>query len=54
MPTVFINDKELTVSEGTLILDAARDAGFTIPTFCYQADLIGIGSCRIAWSISRD
>jgi NADH-quinone oxidoreductase subunit G len=22
-------------------------AGFYIPTFCYQADLIGIGSCRM-------
>jgi NADH-quinone oxidoreductase subunit G len=47
MPTVTINDKEISVDEGTLILDAARKAGFYIPTFCYQADLIGIGSCRM-------
>ncbi|RJQ80063.1 MAG: NADH dehydrogenase (quinone) subunit G [Desulfobacteraceae bacterium] len=47
MPTVTINGKEITVEEGTLILDAARRAGFYIPTFCYQADLIGIGSCRM-------
>jgi NADH-quinone oxidoreductase subunit G len=47
MPTITINGEEITVDEGTLILDAARGAGFDIPTFCYQADLIGIGSCRM-------
>lgn len=47
MATVTINEKEITVEDGTLILNAARDAGFHIPTFCYQADLVGIGSCRM-------
>ena len=47
MPIVTINGKEIAVDEGTLILDAAREAGFYIPTFCYQADLIGIGACRM-------
>src|SRR5574340_1124847 len=47
MATVKINGKEVTVKDGTLILDAARDAGFEIPTFCYQADLMGVGSCRM-------
>jgi NADH-quinone oxidoreductase subunit G len=47
MATVNINDKEISVKDGTLILEAARNAGFFIPTFCYQADLIGIGSCRM-------
>ncbi|MBI5810239.1 MAG: molybdopterin-dependent oxidoreductase, partial [Deltaproteobacteria bacterium] len=47
MVTVKINGKEITVEDGTLILDAARGAGFEIPTFCYQADLMGIGSCRM-------
>ncbi len=47
MATVKINGKEITVKDGTLILDAARDAGYEIPTFCYQADLAGIGSCRM-------
>lgn len=47
MPTVTINGKEITVEEGTLILDAARMAGFHIPTYCYQVDLIGIGACRM-------
>ncbi len=47
MATVNINGRELQVDDGTLILDAARDAGFEIPTFCYQADLAGLGSCRM-------
>ncbi len=47
MVTVKINNKEITVEDGTLILDAARQAGYEIPTFCYQAGLMGIGSCRI-------
>ena len=47
MVTVKINGKEITVEDNTLILDAARDAGYEIPTFCYQADLMGIGSCRM-------
>ncbi|MDP2690019.1 MAG: molybdopterin-dependent oxidoreductase [Deltaproteobacteria bacterium] len=47
MVTVKINGKEITVEDNTLILDAARDAGYEIPTFCYQADLVGIGSCRM-------
>ncbi len=45
--TLKINGKEVTVREGTLILDAAREAGFDIPTFCYQAELSGLGSCRM-------
>jgi NADH-quinone oxidoreductase subunit G len=47
MATVKINGKEVTVDDGTLILDAARQAGFYIPTYCYQVDLIGIGACRM-------
>ena len=47
MVTVKINGKEITVDDNTLILDAARRAGYEIPTFCYQADLMGIGSCRM-------
>ncbi|CAB1059937.1 NADH-ubiquinone oxidoreductase chain G (EC [Olavius sp. associated proteobacterium Delta 1] len=47
MPTVRINGTEISVDEGTLILDAARRSGFYIPTYCYQVDLIGIGACRM-------
>ncbi len=45
--TLKVNGKEITVRDGTLILDAAREAGYHIPTFCYQATLSGVGSCRM-------
>ncbi|MBI5598172.1 MAG: NADH-quinone oxidoreductase subunit NuoG [Deltaproteobacteria bacterium] len=47
MVTLKVNGKEVTVKEGTLILDAAKEAGYHIPTFCYQENLSGVGSCRI-------
>ncbi|MDH4226720.1 MAG: NADH-quinone oxidoreductase subunit NuoG [Deltaproteobacteria bacterium] len=47
MITLKVNGKEVTVNDGTLILDAAKEAGVTIPTFCYQAKLSGLGSCRM-------
>ncbi|MCC6544884.1 MAG: NADH-quinone oxidoreductase subunit NuoG [Nitrospirae bacterium] len=47
MATVKINGKELTVEDGTLILDAARTAGFEIPTMCYHARLSKLASCRV-------
>jgi len=47
MITVTVNGKEILIKAGTLILDAARSAGIEIPTFCYQADLMGVGSCRM-------
>jgi len=42
-----IDGREVRVKFGTLILDAAKEVGITIPTFCYQARLSGIGSCRM-------
>lgn len=47
MVTLKINGKEITVAEGTLIVDAAKAAGYDIPTFCYHKDLLGVGSCRM-------
>lgn len=47
MATVKINGKEITVEDGTLILDAARTAGFEIPTMCYHARLSKLASCRV-------
>lgn len=44
---VEIDGKEVSVDPGTLILDAAKEVGVTIPTFCYQAKLSGVGSCRM-------
>lgn len=45
--TLKINDIEVTVPEGTRIIDAAKKAGFTIPTLCYLKGLCNDGSCRI-------
>ena len=45
--TLKINDIPVTVPEGTRILDAARKAGFNIPTLCYYKDLTNEGSCRV-------
>lgn len=45
--TLKINDVEVTVDAGTKILDAARQAGFEIPTLCYLKDVCNDGSCRV-------
>ena len=42
-----INDIPVTVPEGTTVLEAARAAGFKIPSLCYLKDVNEIGSCRI-------
>jgi len=45
--TLTINGKEVTVPAGTRVLDAAREAGFFIPTFCHDPEIPGYGGCRI-------
>ena len=45
--TLKVNNVSVTVDEGTRILDAAKAAGFTVPTLCYYKDLTNDGSCRI-------
>ncbi|MFQ5901467.1 MAG: 2Fe-2S iron-sulfur cluster-binding protein, partial [Thermodesulfobacteriota bacterium] len=47
MFNITIDGKSLTVNDGTLILDAARSIGIEIPTFCYQAKLSRLASCRL-------
>ncbi|MFH1675031.1 MAG: FAD-dependent oxidoreductase [Pseudomonadota bacterium] len=42
-----INGKEIAVEPGTTILQAAWEAGITIPTFCFQEHLKPLGRCRI-------
>lgn len=42
-----INNKELEVEKGTLILDAAKKLGINIPTLCYHPDQIVKANCRI-------
>jgi formate dehydrogenase alpha subunit len=47
MPTVTINGRTVDAREGQTVLEAARDAGITIPTLCYHRDLSVDGSCRL-------
>lgn len=42
-----INGRDVSVTEGQTILDAAAAAGITIPTLCHHPDLSPVGSCRV-------
>ncbi|MEM5770786.1 MAG: 2Fe-2S iron-sulfur cluster-binding protein [Bacillota bacterium] len=45
--TLTINGKEVTVPAGTTVLEAARQAGYFIPTFCHSPENPGFGACRM-------
>ena len=47
MPRVTIDGRPVDVPNGRTILEAARQAGITIPTLCYHPDLSVDGSCRL-------
>lgn len=47
MVNLTIDGKQITVPEGTTILDAAAANGIRIPTLCFQKDLNEIGACRM-------
>jgi formate dehydrogenase alpha subunit len=47
MLNLTINGKAIQVPKGTMLLDACRQAGADIPTFCYDPDLRLAGSCRM-------
>ncbi len=42
-----IDDHKLTVLKGTLIVEAAKTVGITIPVFCYHNKLKPVGACRM-------
>ena len=42
-----IDNIEVTVPEGSTLLDAAHAAGIDIPTLCYLRDVNEIGACRM-------
>ena len=42
-----INGINVTVPEGTTILEAAKSVGIKIPTLCYLKDINKIGACRV-------
>ncbi len=46
MVTLTIDNRTVTVPEGTTILEAARTARIEIPTMCYLKEINEIGACR--------
>ncbi len=47
MITAKINDTEVTVEQGTTVLQAALKYGFYIPTLCFHEGLPAYGACRM-------
>lgn len=47
MVRLTINGTGVAVEEGTTVLEAARQAGFDIPTLCYHRALAPQGACRL-------
>jgi len=47
MVTLTIDRRQITVPEGTTILDAAKGAGIPIPSLCYLKGINEIGACRV-------
>lgn len=45
--TLTIDGQEVTVPQGTTILDAAAQAGIEIPIICYHPNLTANGLCRV-------
>ena len=47
MVNLMIDGKEITVEEGTTILQAALQNGIDIPTLCFLKDINEVGDCRM-------
>ena len=45
--TLTIDDKLVSAREGETVLEAARDAGMSIPTLCHFDGLTEVGACRL-------
>ena len=45
--TLTIDGKQVSVEEGTMIIEAAKSAGIDIPSLCYLKDINLIGACRV-------
>ncbi|MBI3668588.1 MAG: NADH-quinone oxidoreductase subunit NuoG [Acidobacteria bacterium] len=45
--TLKINDREVTVAPGTLVIEAARRLGIEVPSFCYYPGLSLQAACRM-------
>jgi NADH-quinone oxidoreductase subunit G len=47
MPNLKINNLEITVAPGTLLLEACAQAGIDIPHYCYHPALSLVATCRM-------
>jgi len=47
MPSLTIDHKTISVTDGTSLLEAARQAGILVPSLCYLKKVHAIGSCRV-------
>jgi len=47
--TLTIDGHEITVPRGTTVLQAAKDLGIHIPTFCWHSKLKPVGACRMCY-----
>jgi NADH-quinone oxidoreductase chain G len=47
MAKITVNGNELEVPDGTVLLEACRQAGIEIPNFCYYPKLTLLGACRM-------
>ncbi len=45
--TLTIDGKQVTVEQGTSIIEAAESIGIDIPSLCYLKDINVVGSCRV-------
>jgi NADH-quinone oxidoreductase subunit G len=47
MPKLVIDDQEIEVAPGTMVIEAAARLGIMIPRFCYHPALGSVGACRV-------
>ena len=47
MANIEINGKPLQVTDGAMVIEAADNAGITIPRFCYHKKLSVAANCRM-------
>ena len=47
MPKLTVNGKEITVPDGTNLIEAAKAAGAEVPHYCYHPGLSIAGQCRL-------
>ena len=46
---VTIDDQQVSVPKGTLIVEAAKQVGVDIPVFCYHPKMKPVGACRMCF-----